>query len=61
MNYKFCNTVVKNSIAFCQNKAIPNIAISLNLSVTSLVIRRIAMFIRGGPVEDKTASDASKL
>ena len=45
LNHSFCNNFVKNSIAFCQNKTIPNKVISLNLSVTSPVIHRIPMFV----------------
>ena len=48
---------VKNSIAFCQNKAIPNKIISLNLSVTSPVIRRIPMFYIFNRVMDSNEID----
>ena len=41
MNCRFC----KEFSCFFQNKVIPNKIISLNLSVTSPVIRRIPMFL----------------
>ena len=47
MNYKLCDSFVKNSVTFCQNKAIANIVISLNLSATCPVIRRIPLFCNG--------------